>query len=89
MEFDADIFDAVEFGDLATVKNYWKDSININYQDLNGMDLLMVACSYGHINIVTYLLDHKPNLLNRNIKGKTALNIATQNGFEAIVRLLN
>ena len=53
------------------------------------MDLLMVACSYGHINIVKYLLDHKPNLLNKNIKGKTALNIATQNGFEAIVSLLN
>ena len=87
MEFDFDIFDAVEFNDLKSVKLYWRQSININWQDQNGMDLLMLACSYGHLEIVKYLIDKKPKLDNRNKKSQTALNIAEQNGFNEIVEL--
>ena len=36
MSYDADIFDAVEFGDLLSVQMYWTDAININWQDETG-----------------------------------------------------
>ena len=88
MEFDLDIFDAVEFGDLDTLKSYWKDSININFQDSNGMDLLMIACSYGHIEIVKFLIKHKPNFNNKNKLGQTAIDIATLNDHEPIIALI-
>lgn len=41
MEYDADIFDAVEFGDLESIKTYWTDQINIDWQDGDGMDSSM------------------------------------------------
>ncbi len=40
MEFDSDIFDAVEFGDLESVKRYRTKDININFQDDNGISLI-------------------------------------------------
>ena len=88
MEFDADIFDAVEFGNLADVQTYWTDSININYQDLSGIDLLMLACKYGHLDIVKYLLQFNPDLENKNNKGQTAIDIAIKNNFMEIVAQL-
>ena len=60
--FDPDIFDAVEFDDLESVKMYWRNGINVDYQDLNGMTLLMYAVSYDHIAIIEYLLSKNPDL---------------------------
>ncbi|WMX13173.1 ankyrin repeat domain-containing protein [Aureispira sp. CCB-E] len=56
MEYDADIFDAVEFGDLESVKMYWSKEMNIDWQDSNGINLIMLASRYNHKEIVKHLL---------------------------------
>jgi ankyrin repeat protein len=67
--FDPDIFDAVEFDDLESLKMYWRNDINIDYQDLNGMTLLMYAVSYDHTAIIEYLLSKNPDLGLRDKMG--------------------
>ena len=89
MEFDADIFDAVEFGDLQTVQSYWTEEINIDWQDGKGMSLLMYASYYGHSDIVRFLLTKAPNLALVNHKGKTSLDIAKENQQDEIVNILS
>lgn len=79
MEWDADLFDAVETGWMEIVETYWSDKININWQDLNGMDLLMTAAQYGHEEVIIFLLDQNPDLTQTNNAGKTALDIALEN----------
>lgn len=76
MEYDSDIFDAVEFGDLETVKTYWKKEINIDYQDNNGMSLIMLASIYNHKEIVNHLLTLNPNLYLRNNNKETVFQLA-------------
>ena len=88
MEFDADIFDAVEFGDLQTVQSYWTEEINIDWQDGKGMSLLMYASYYGHSDIVRFLLAKAPNQALENAQGKTAIEIAAENHKKEIVNIL-
>jgi ankyrin repeat protein len=88
MSYDADIFDAVEFGDLLSVQMYWTDAINIDWQDETGTDLLMLACGYGHIEIVHFLLSFNPNLNQKNNFGKTTLQLAQENGYADIINLI-
>lgn len=78
MEYDPDIFDAVEFGDLESVKMYWTNDINIDFQDGDGISLIMLAARYNHKEIVNYLLDFNPNLSLRSNKRKTVFQIAEQ-----------
>ena len=33
LTYDGDIFDAIEFGDLESVKMYWQKRIEIDYQE--------------------------------------------------------
>ena len=89
MEYDADIFDAAEFGDLDTLKSYWSDQINIDWQDLDGMDLVMTACKFGNKDIISYLLTLKPDLTKKNKKGQTALDIALELNSKQIIDLFN
>tara|TARA_B110000211_G_C14086771_1_gene557029 strand:- start:1898 stop:2905 length:1008 start_codon:yes stop_codon:yes gene_type:complete len=88
MEYDPDIYDAVELNDLETIQSYWTDSTDVNFQDDLGIDLLILACEYGNIEIVQYLLQYKPDINNRNKKGKSALDIANEKGFTEIVKII-
>ena len=88
MEWDADLFDAVELGVLDIVETYWSDKININWQDLRGMDLLMTAAIYGHVDVIEFLLGHHPDLTQRNKDGKTALDIARENNHTKAAELI-
>lgn len=76
LTYDGDIFDAVEFGDLDTLKLYWQDAIDLDYQEKEGNTLLMLAVSYGWEEIVQFLLSKGPNLHLINKEGDTALDIA-------------
>ncbi|MFK7808086.1 MAG: ankyrin repeat domain-containing protein [Saprospiraceae bacterium] len=78
MEYDSDIFDAVEFGDLKSVKRHWTKEINVNFQDENGISLIMLASRYNHKDIVNHLLTLKPNLYLKNKEGETVFQIAGQ-----------
>lgn len=88
MEYNADIYDAVELGDLDSVKLYWTENININYQDLNGMTLLMYASSYGFEDIVEFLLSFNPDIELQNKEQKTALDMANKNGHKTVFNRL-
>lgn len=88
MEYDPDIFDAVEFGDLESIKLYLNENINIDHQDLNGMTLLMFASYYGFEEIVEYLLSFKPNMKLKNLRGNTALDLAIKNNHVKTVEIL-
>ncbi len=62
MKYDADIFDVIELDDLASVKLYWREGIDVNWQDNQGMNMLMYAVSYSNIQIIDFLLSKKPDL---------------------------
>ncbi|MBS9770788.1 MAG: ankyrin repeat domain-containing protein [Trichodesmium erythraeum GBRTRLIN201] len=78
MEYDADIFDAVEFGDLESIKIFWSKETNIDWQDNNGINLIMLASRYNHKEIVKHLLTLKPNLYLRNHENETVFEIANK-----------
>jgi len=78
MEYDADIFDAIEFGDLETVELYWSEKTNIDFQDNDGITLIMLATRYNHKEIVDYLLKFSPNLSLKNKKEETVFQMAEQ-----------
>ncbi|MCG8329697.1 MAG: ankyrin repeat domain-containing protein [Chitinophagales bacterium] len=89
LKYDADIFDAIEFGDIETVKLFWTKHIDINFQEKNGSTMLMLAVAYGDKQIVKFLLSKGPNLAIRNNDGKTAIGIAEENGRLEILDLLS
>lgn len=51
----------------------------INYKSISGRTLLESAIAYGHIDIIKYLLNENPDLINRNDNnGSIPLQIAIQ-----------
>lgn len=88
MEFDPDIFDAVEFGDLDSVKMYWTNKINVDYQDSRGINLLMLAVIFGHEKLVKHLLQFNPNLYLKDNEGKTVFQFAESLIDKTIYNLL-
>lgn len=86
--YDGDIFDAIEFGDLESVKMYWQERIVIDYQEKEGNTMLMLAVYYGFTDIVEYLLLKRPNLNLRNNQGQTAADIAVEKGYTLILEML-
>ena len=89
MEYNSDIFDAVEFGDLESLKKYWTKDININFQNDNGINLIMLASRYNHKEIVNHLLTLKPNLSLRNKEDETVFQIAERLEDKEIFKTLN
>ncbi|MEZ4688018.1 MAG: ankyrin repeat domain-containing protein [Bacteroidia bacterium] len=88
MNFDPDIFDAIEVGDLNSIEMYWTENIDIDYQDNNGQSMLMLAAYYGFQEIVEYLLKYKPTVSIKNKKGETALDIAKNQQHFAVLDIL-
>ena len=88
MKFDADIFDAVEFDDIESVKMYWTDEIDVDYQDMNGTTLLMLACSYNNKTIVEFLLQHEPQINLRNKNNVSAVDLAFKHEDKDIYNML-
>ncbi len=86
--YDGDIFDAIEFGDLESVKMYWTESIEIDYQEKGGNTMLMLASYYGVEEIFEFLLAKRPNLNLKNDLGQTAADIARGKGHNSMLDLL-
>ncbi|MEO0683853.1 MAG: ankyrin repeat domain-containing protein [Cyanobacteria bacterium J06649_11] len=76
LNFDADIFDAAEVGDIETVERFWSESIDVDYQDLAGRTLLMYAASNGHIDVFNFLFKHNADASLKDKMGETALDKA-------------
>ena len=65
-QFDADLFDAAEFGDLDWLKNAFllsPTNYDVNMIDGNGETLLMFAAKYGHDISFLFLSIRAPKLL--------------------------
>ena len=86
---DADLFDAVEFGDREYAETLLNNpDVNVNAQDLAGTTILMLAAYYGHGELVELILTRgaDPNL--RDNQGRTALRRASESGHLGIIELL-
>lgn len=87
MKYDADIFDAIELDDLASVKLYWREGIDVNWQDNQGMNMLMYAVSYSNIQIIDFLLSKKPNLQLVNKANESVIEMAERLGNHKVIEL--
>ncbi|SHH43395.1 ankyrin repeat domain-containing protein [Winogradskyella jejuensis] len=82
------IFDACRQGDLDTViKIYTIDENSINIQEETGYTPLVLACYYGHENIVEFLVDKVKSLNDKTSYG-SPLMAATVKGYDNIVDIL-
>lgn len=88
MKYDADIFDAVEFGDLETIIDFWTEDTDIDYQEDNGVNLIMLATKYKHKHIVKHLLTLNPNLYLWNNEDETVFQIAERLKDKTIYKML-
>ncbi len=87
MKYDADIFDAIELDDLASVKLYWREGIDVNWQDNQEMNMLMYAVSYSNIQIIDFLLSKKPNLQLVNKANESVIEMAERLGNHKVIEL--
>ena len=86
---DADLFDAVEFGDREYAEILLDaPDVNVYAQDLAGTTILMLASDYGHTELVQLILScgADPNLQDK--QGRTALRRASESGHFGVVELL-
>uniref|UniRef100_A0A6B2L0H9 SAM domain-containing protein n=1 Tax=Arcella intermedia TaxID=1963864 RepID=A0A6B2L0H9_9EUKA len=80
---------AIQHGHYNVVEVLISQIPDINSLYINNNSILSLACSVGHLKIVTLLLDHKANIENGNIEDKTTpLMIAVKNDHGPVVELL-
>lgn len=60
---------------------------DVNRADENGWTPLMEGCIFGNYNYVQLLLQNKADVSARDIEGRTALDVATDNQHPDIVNL--
>ncbi len=87
-ELYVDIFEDIKHGDLDEVKEGLTSDLDIDFQDPDGMSLLMQAACYGHEEICVFLLDLKPDVILENKDGKSAVDLAEENGHDGIAAIL-
>ena len=82
------IFDACRQGNLDVVKRlYAIDANSINIEEDNGYSPLVLACYYGHSDIVEFLVN-KVKTVNDKTSYGSPLMAATVKGYDAIVDIL-
>ena len=80
---------AVIYDNLKSVKYLIEKDANIEDSDVNGWNAFMFACAKGYMNIVKYILEIYPDIINKKSKSKeTALMIAADNGKLDVVEYL-
>lgn len=77
---------AAKCGNLEKVKELSKDDVNLIDED--GKTALMHASENGHLNVVSYLLKKKANILMKDAKGNHALKLAAKNGHIEVLNAL-
>jgi uncharacterized protein len=92
--FDADLFDAAEFGDLGWIQSLIGRTgvdgtpINIDAQDVTGRTILMLAAQYGYMEVVQFLLDQGADANLTDHQGETALMKAYRAGHLQVAEML-
>jgi ankyrin repeat protein len=85
---NADLFDAVEDGDLKEVKSALNQGADVNAMNAYGWTPLMVASLNDYTVIVKLLLESGADANVKDDEGSTALNVARSYGYHDIVDLL-
>lgn len=75
-------------GDLAAVKKFVADSVNVNTTDPSGRTALIEAAWAGHAEVVKYLLEKGANVNAQDNAGFSALMRAAEEGHAPAVSLL-
>ena len=76
-------------GDLDTVLHLIEEKgVSVNSSDYNGRTPLHIACGFGQLSMVKYLLSVKADIAVKDGKGKTALIYAEEAKEHSIVQLL-
>ena len=80
---------AVIYDNLKSVKYLIQKGIDIYQTDINGWNCFMFACAKGYHDIVKYILELYPDIIDhKNKLGETALMIAADNGKVEVVDYL-
>lgn len=84
-----DVFGAAKGGDLVGIGSFFDRGINVNSRDnFYGKTPLIYACSFGHENIVRFLIQKGVDVNLAELAGFTPLFWAAAKGHINIVRLL-
>lgn len=84
----AQVFKAVETGNLSDVRKGLASGIDINAQDENGNTLLMGAVWFRQKDIAEYLVSLKPDFFLYNVEGESVFSIAESLEDKSFWRLL-
>ncbi|CAI7594676.1 unnamed protein product [Penicillium pancosmium] len=79
---------SIQLNKIDSVKKALDKGANADTMNQEEQTALMVACSYGHEEIVKILLNYGANANKSSYKGETALGVAAGRGNESIVRTL-
>ncbi len=85
---NVELMNAVEKGNMVTVKNLIDAGVAVNATKYEGSTALMSAAGSGHAEIVKLLLDVGAYVNARDRHGNTALTESMQNGHPEIAKLL-
>ena len=73
---------------LPILRDLVERGYDINAEDMHGWTAFISACSYGHLELISYLCDNGALVNKRDKYWRTALHQAAQNGHSDMVREL-
>ncbi|HEY4358040.1 MAG TPA: ankyrin repeat domain-containing protein [Acidobacteriaceae bacterium] len=78
----------IKRGDEPALRAALEAGLDANLVNQNGWSLLMLAAVEGDVPIGRLLLENGANAALKNNRSETALNLATNRGYELFVELL-
>ena len=85
---EGDILDAVQSGDIATVKRFLDEGVPVDLTDEEGWSLLHHAAALGQVEVINLLREKGCSVDLIDNEGRTPLHYAATNGDIEIIRLL-
>lgn len=85
----ANIYEAVRADDLAAVKSFLKNGVNVNEKDNEGKTPLHYAAAYASRELVQFLIEQGADINARDGKGRTPMSVAAQMGNSVAEEVLD
>ena len=85
---ESDILDAVQSGDIATVKKFLDEGVPVDLTDEEGWSLLHHAAALGQVKVINLLREKGCHVDLIDNEGRTPLHYAATNGDIETIRLL-
>ena len=87
-QLEGDILNAVQSGDIATVKKFLDEGVPVDLTDEEGWSLLHHAAALGQVEVINLLCEKGCRVDLIDNEGRTPLHYAAINGDIEIIRLL-